>query len=139
MLLIMVPGVLTLGVSAFENLSASLAKASPPPTIPGKPRLAAPVPFIAPTHPENLLAQASIPGTYTIEVALFETRQGATWLAADLARAGFDAYGEELELPNHGIQYLVAIGPFATRTRAEFALRRLYEGRGDASARLRAN
>jgi cell division septation protein DedD len=78
-------------------------------------------------------------GTYTIEVALFETQQGAAWLAADLTAAGFRAYGEVLDLPNRGIEHLVSIGPYATRTRAEFDLQRLHQAGGYEHARLRGN
>ena len=95
--------------------------------------------FATPARIEGLQPASNAAGTYTIEVALFETQQGAAWLAADLTAVGFRAYGEVLDLPNRGIQHLVSIGPYATRTRADFDLQRLHLARGYEHARLRGN
>ena len=132
-------GGLTAGVSALglfaEDAGEPVALPSLPAAVP--PAMAAA--FATPARIEGLQPASSAAGTYTIEVALFETQQGAAWLAADLTAAGFRAYGEVLDLPNRGIQHLVSIGPYATRTRADFDLQRLQQARGYEHARLRGN
>ena len=138
--LLLVVGVaaLALGVSSVDALSADTGEALELPALPAHVPAAAPPAFVAPTRPELLQAPGSAAGSFTIEVALFETRQGATWLAADLAAGGFPAHGEELDMPNRGLQHLVVMGPYATRGQAAWDLRRLQAG-GYEHARLRGN
>jgi type II secretory pathway predicted ATPase ExeA/septal ring-binding cell division protein DamX len=141
-LLIVTASALTLGVSALEAVTADVDAESAAPVLPALPArvpVSTPPAFQTPTSPEMLPPQGADEGSYTIEVALFETRQGATWFAGDLARVGYRAYGEELAFPNRGTHYLVAIGPYATRATAEFDLRRLHLTPGYEHARLRDN
>jgi general secretion pathway protein A len=138
-LIALLAGAVTLGVPALESVRADVAQPSPLPALPEHVRLATPLPLVAPTRSETLPPQLSAAGSYTIEMALFETRQAATWLAEDLAAAGFRAYREQLDLPYRGIQHLVAIGPYATRARAEWDLQRLHTAPGYEGARLRGN
>jgi cell division septation protein DedD len=129
-------GAVRLGVSALDTLSAAdTAAIAPRPTLPKPPSRATNTPFIAPARVETLLPQTA-GGHYVVEVALLETSQGAKWLTADLAKAGYRAYAVELDIPNQGRQHLVAIGPYAFRAQAEFDLQRLRQTRGYEHARL---
>jgi general secretion pathway protein A len=138
LLLVGASAALAVGVSTVDALYADGGEALELPALPAHVAVTAPAAFTPPTRPERLQPHGAAPGSFTIEVALFETRQGATWLAADLAATGFPAYGEELDMPNRGLQHLVVMGPYATRGQAGWDLRRLQAG-GYEHARLRGN
>ena len=128
-------GAVRLGVSALDTLSSADAAVAPRPMLPPHPLRATMTPFITPARPEMLVPQ-SAGSHYVVEVALLETSQGAKWLTADLAKAGYRAYATDLDMPNQGRQHLVAIGPYASRAEAELDLQRLRQTRGYEHARL---
>ena len=132
-------GALGAGVAATGAFSPDAGDAPALPPLPAAVRPATPVAFVPPARVDGLQPASTAAGTFTIEIAVFETQQGAAWLAADLTAAGFRAYGEALDLPNRGIQHLVSVGPYATRGRAEFDLQRLHQAGGYEYARLRGN
>jgi general secretion pathway protein A len=128
-------GAVRLGVSALETVAAADTAVTPPPMLPAHPARVTTVPFTTPARPETLLPQTSS-RNFVVEVALLETSQGAKWLTADLAKAGYRAYAMELDLASQDRQHLVAIGPYGSRAEAELDLHRLHQTRGYEHARL---
>jgi cell division septation protein DedD len=74
------------------------------------------------------VAKAAAPaaaGGYLVQAAAFRGNKDAKRLQAKLARKGYAAFTEEVQLGAKGVWYRVYVGPFATTAAADAVVSRL--------------
>ena len=122
------------------RVPAPLATA-PAPAESAKPSAAAAVPVVATSMPAKTdvpapppakaaapVAKAAAPaaaGGYLVQAAAFRGNEDAKRLQAKLARKGYAAFTEEVQLGAKGVWYRVYVGPFATAGAADSVVSRL--------------
>jgi cell division protein FtsN len=88
-----------------------------------------------PTHTSHAVSAkttASHSGNYVLQMASVQTSQQATQIATTLKTAGYLAFVQSYQAPDHSTWYRVMIGPFNTLKTAEAQQNKLYAHQMDA-------
>jgi cell division septation protein DedD len=98
---------------------------APPPAKAAAPVAKAAAPVAKAAAPVAKAAAPAAAGGYLVQAAAFRGNEDAKRLQAKLARKGYAAFTEEVQLGAKGVWYRVYVGPFATAGAADAVVSRL--------------
>jgi cell division septation protein DedD len=105
--------------------AAPVAKAAAPVAKAAAPVAKAAAPVAKAAAPVAKAAAPAAAGGYLVQAAAFRGNEDAKRLQAKLARKGYAAFTEEVQLGAKGVWYRVYVGPFATAGAADAVVSRL--------------
>jgi cell division septation protein DedD len=128
-----VPAPLATAPAPAESAKPSAAAAVPVVTtsmpaktdVPAPPPAKAAAPVAKAAAPVAKAAAPAAAGGYLVQAAAFRGNEDAKRLQAKLARKGYAAFTEEVQLGAKGVWYRVYVGPFATAGAADAVVSRL--------------